>query len=362
MIFINNDENPWGDGPTNSPKNDKVKSFKRPQSSQQSPSIDDLTKSFRKQFGGGSGGGGENGGGIPPNILLLGPVLLLGLWLVSGFFRVQEGELGVVLRFGKMVSTAAPGLRYRLPFPFEEEYLCKVGVINKIDGVADNRDEDQTLILTGDENMVHTNYTVQWKIKDVTEYLFTAKNPDETIRVAAESVVRQVIAESTARLSLTEGRETISSHAQELLQKILDTYKMGVNVLNFQLQSVTAPSEVVEAFNDMQASLVDADRLKNEAESYRNDIIPRARGAAEQIKQEAEAYKQKVVAKATGDAARFDAVYEGYRNNRDVTSKRYYLETMAKVFAKANKTIIDSSVGNGVMPYVNLDKKQPKQK
>lgn len=354
------DDNPWGKASPPKNNDDKIRDFKKPSSSNNGPntSFDDLAKKFRDQFGGGSGGG--NNGGLPnlspfKNAFIIAPLLILGMWLASGFYRVQEGEQAVVLRFGKVANTSGAGLRYRLPYPFEMELICKVGVVNKIDGnVSTGKDEDQTLILTGDENMVHTNYTVQWKVKDVNEYLFTARNPDDTIRVAAESVIRQVIGQTTARLALTEGRENIGTQAQELLQKILDGYKLGVNVINFQLQSVTPPAQVIEAFNDMQASLVDADRLRNEAESYRNDIIPRARGEAEKIKQEAEAYKQQIVAKAKGEALRFEAVLEGYRNNKDVTTRRYYLEAMQQVLAKANKTIIDSSVGNGVMPYMNL--------
>lgn len=353
------DDNPW-DKPKAPKKDDKVKEFKRPSSKQSdAPSFDELSKKFKDHFG---GDGPNHGGPDLPNMknaFLAAPIIILVLWLVSGFFRVQEGEMGVVLRFGKMESTVGPGLRYHWPYPFESEIVRKVSVVNKIDG-NDIRDDENSLILTGDENMVHTNYTVQWKIKDISDYLFTARNPDATIRVAAESVIRQVIGKTKARLALTEGRESIGVEAQKLLQDILDGYKMGIHIINVQLQSVFPPQQVIEAFNDMQASLVDADRLRNEAESYRNDILPRARGEAEKIRQQAEAYKQEHVAKAKGDVLRFNAVYEGYKNNKDVVTKRYYLEALQEVLSKTSKTIIDSNVSQGVMPYLNLQNKQQK--
>ncbi|RZI46404.1 FtsH protease activity modulator HflK [Candidatus Finniella inopinata] len=312
-------------------------------------------------------------GGIPPLKAGVGGILLIvvaflvlvGFWLSSGFYRVQEGELAVVLRFGEVARISQPGLRYRLPSPIEVELIRNVAVLNKIDGGlkgdtgrSSTDAQEQNLILTGDENMVHTNYTVLWKIKDISEFLFTMRDPEGTIRVAAESSIREVLGQTTARLALTEGRETIGSKSQDLLQKILDIYKAGVQIVSVQLQRVEPPIQVVQAFNDMQASLVDADRLRNEAEAYRNDKLPRARGRATEILRAAEGYQQQIVAQARGEVSRFNAIASAYRLNPEITMRRYYLETMQKVLSRANKTIVGSGVaggkGTGLVPYINL--------
>jgi membrane protease subunit HflK len=202
--------------------------------------------------------------------------------------------------------------------------------------------------------MVYTNYTVLWKIRDLGEFLFAAREPESTIRVAAESAMREVLGQTTARLALTDGRGTIGTKSQELLQKILDSYKLGVQIVSVQLQRVEPPAQVIQAFNDMQASLVDGDRLKNEAEAYHSDILPRARGEAEKILQDSEAYRQEIVSQAEGEAARFNAIYASYRLNPKVTSTRLYFDTLQKVLKKNSKTIVDGKVGSGVMPYLNL--------
>lgn len=297
-------------------------------------------------------------------------LLLVGVWLFSGFFRVQEGELALVLRFGKLNRISHPGLRYRLPEPIETEIIRNVAVLNKIDGGLksdsgrSSESQEQNLILTGDENMVHTNYTVLWKIKDISDFIFIMRDPENTIRVAAESAIREVLGQTTARLALTEGRETIGAKSQDLLQRILDNYKAGVQIVSVQLQRVEPPMQVVQAFNDMQASLVDADRLRNEAEAYRNDKIPRARGKAKEIVKAAEAYQQQVVAQTKGEIARFNAFASAYHRHPEVTLKRHYFETMQKVLNHSNKTIISSNLAGGkgnnsIIPYLNL---QPPKK
>ncbi len=317
---------------------------------------------------GGTGDGGQKG---IVSLFIAAVFIVGGIWFSSGFYRVQEGELAVVLRFGEMVRISQPGLRYRLPTPIEYEIIKKVAVLNKIDGGlrADTgrttaEAQEQNLILTGDENMVHTNYTVLWKIKDISDYLFTLRDPEGTIRVAAESAIREILGQTTARLALTEGRETIGSKSQELLQKILDVYKAGVQVVSVQLQRVDPPVQVVQAFNDMQASLVDADRLRNEAEAYRNDKLPRARGKAMEILRSAEAYQQQIIAQIKGEVARFNSILASYKLNPEITTRRYYLETMQKVLAKGNKVFVSPGIeagkgGSGVVPYLNL---QPSKK
>lgn len=378
---------PWGGGsgngrrPTEGPSREAgEKKDSRPSSpwprregpsSQEGNSLDDLIDVIqdrvRKMMGGGGGGGTRpSGGGFKGGSskgswggagLLAAAALLL--WLGTGLYRVQEGEMGVVLRFGEMVRTSLPGLQYHLPAPFESVIVQKVAALNTIDGgmsVEKNSDStDATLILTGDENMVHTNYTVLWKIKDVSEYLFTTRNPDETIRVAAESVVREVIGQTTARLALTEGRGQIEIHAQEILQKLLDQYKMGIQVVSIQLQNVAPPREVVDAFNDLQASLVNADQSRNDAEAYRNEIIPRAEGEATRIVNDAMAYSQRKIAEANGEASRFLQVLQTFTQYPEITMKRYYLEAMRDVLSKATKIVLDEKVGKGMLPYLPLN-------
>lgn len=337
-------------------------------SSRANNSMDDLVDVIqdrvRKMMSGGGSApkGGGFRGGAPKGRWKVGVLLAAGvlvLWLSTGLYRVQEGEVGVVLRFGEMVRTSLPGLQYHLPAPFEAVIVQKVAVLNTIDGgmkMERNGDSaEATLILTGDENMVHTNYTVLWKIKDVSEYLFTTRDPDETIRVAAESVVREVIGQTTARLALTEGRGQIETRAQEILQRLLDQYKMGIQVVSIQLQNVAPPHQVVNAFNDLQASLVNADQSRNEAEAYRNEIIPRAEGDAAQIANEATAYSQRKIAEAEGEAARFIQVLNAFEKHPDITKKRYYLEAMRDILSKTTKIILDEKVGKGILPYLPLN-------
>jgi membrane protease subunit HflK len=327
--------------------------------------IDVLQDRVRKLVSGESSpnrkGGGGFKGDVPKGSWKFAALIVVGaifVWLGTGLYRVQEGEVGVVLRFGEMVRTSLPGLQYHLPAPFESVIVQKVAVLNTIDGgmKSGNSDSaDATLILTGDENMVHTNYTILWKIKDVSEYLFTARDPDETIRVAAESVVREVIGQTTARLALTEGRGQIEIRAQEILQRLLDQYKMGIQVVSIQLQNVAPPHQVVDAFNDLQASLVNADQSRNEAEAYRNEIIPRAEGQAAQIANEATAYSQRKIAEAQGEAERFNLVLEAFQEHPEVTIQRYWLETMQSILSKTTKIILDKKVGEGVLPYLPLN-------
>lgn len=298
----------------------------------------------------------KKSGGKPPVNSPLTLFLILGsfglLWLFSGFYRVQEGEVAVVMRFGEMVRTTGAGWNYHFPSPIENVIIKEISAVNKIDSNKDSG--EQSLILTGDENMVSTNYTVFWKIKDIAEFLFTARNPEATIRVASESALREVFGQTTARLALTEGREDISSKTQELLQKIMDQYKMGVQIINVQLQRVEPPAQVIETFNDMQASLVDADRLRNEAEAYRNDILPRARGEASKIIADAEAYKGQVVSIAEGEAKRFSDIEKVAMTNKEVSTTKIYLEKVEKILKNAKKIIVDEKAGQGIVPYYNL--------
>ena len=356
---------PWGKGPSDG--DDKKESgpwgkSSDPQSKKPldiDETINLFQRRIKKTFNQGGGNGPNGLPNISANLVVVGVVCVIVLWSLTGFYRVQEGELATVTRFGEMVRISAPGLRYHLPSPIESVMVTKVAAVNTISGGlregATEDNADKTLILTGDENMVHTDYTILWKIKDVTEFLFNARDPEITIKVAAESVIREVIGQTTAKAALTEGRDAIGTTAQTLLQKLMDQYKLGIQIVSVQLQNVAPPKEVVESFNGLQASLTDADRLSNEAEAYRNDILPRARGQATQILQDAEGYKQTKIAEAEGEASRFLQVLQAYQKNQIVGMKRLYFDAMDKVLADVKEIIvIDPKAGNNVLPYLPL--------
>ena len=325
------------------------------------PDIDKIIREFqekiKKFLPGGSSSGGKQA------ILVL--VILGFVWLASGLYRVLPDEQGVVLRFGKFVTTTQPGLHYHFPTPFERVLTPKVTKVNRVDvgfrpasdtgrssGVGNVPEE--SLMLTGDENIVDINYSVFWVIKDAGKFLFNIQSPIETVKATSETAMREVIAKNEIQTILTEGRSNIEVEVQEITQQILDEYNSGIQITQVQTQQADPPAQVIDAFRDVQAARADRERAKNEAEAYANDVIPRARGEAEQVLQQAEAYKKEVVAKAEGEASRFLAIYGEYKNAKQVTQERMYLETMEKVLADIDKVIIDKDSGSGVVPYLPL--------
>jgi membrane protease subunit HflK len=290
----------------------------------------------------------------------------IALWGFSGFFRVEPDELGVVMRFGKFQREAPPGLNYHLPYPIETALTPQALRINKID-IGFNLLRDSTmrdvpaesLMLTGDENIVDVDFSVLWKIKPnhVGDYLFNVQSPESTVKAVAESTMREVIGRSNIQGILTGARQTIETAVQGLMQKTLDDYSAGVVVQQVQLQKVDPPAQVLDAFRDVQAARSDLERAANEAQIYANRVVPEARGRAAKAIQDAEAYREQTVAEARGQASRFSQVYEQYKKAPDVTRKRIYLETMEGVLGAANKTIIDSRAqsNTGVVPYLSLD-------
>jgi membrane protease subunit HflK len=216
---------------------------------------------------------------------------------------------------------------------------------------------EEALMLTGDENIVDINFTVLWVVKDAKSYLFNIRNPEGTVKSAAESAMREIVGETPIAQALAEGRGKIETETQKLLQSILDSYGSGIEITLVQLQKVDPPNPVIESFRDVQRALADRERLRNEAESYRNDILPRARGDAVKIQQDAEAYRAEIVARSQGDADRFTAVYNAYKVSEDVTAQRLYLETMEEILKNSNKVVIDKGVAGqngGVLPYLPL--------
>jgi len=325
------------------------------------PDIDEVVKKIQNTINRFTGGG--KGGSKP---VLFGLIILAIVWALSGLYRVLPDEQGVVLRFGKFVNTTQPGLNYHFPYPIESALTPKVTKVNRIDigfrserdtgftsgGVADVPEE--SLMLTGDENIVNIDFSVFWVIKDAGKFLFKIQDPQGTVKAAAETAMREVIARSNIQPILTEGRSVIENDTQEIIQEILDEYNSGIQITQVQTQKADPPDQVIDAFRDVQAARADMERSKNEAEAYANDVIPRARGEAAKILQAAEAYKKEVVAKAEGEASRFLAIYNEYAKAKQVTQERMFLETMEKVLADINKIIIDKNSGSGVVPYLPL--------
>ena len=303
------------------------------------------------------GGGGGKG-------LLLVIAILIGFWMFSGFYRVQPDQQGVVLRFGEWVQTTEPGLRWHLPYPIETVERPSVEKISQIDvgfqtlGTGDRagkRDvEEESLMLTGDQNIIDIDFTVQWKISDAGRYLFEIRDPEATVKIAAESAMREIIGRTDLQPALTESRGEVEAQTKTLLQEVLTEYQAGIEITELKLQDVQPPPPVIDAFNDVQRALQDLDRLRNEADAYRNDILPRARGEAQRVVQEAEAYKERLVNEADGEAQRFVSVYEAYRQNPEVARRRMYLETMQGVLSASDKVILDKSAG-GTVPYLPLN-------
>ena len=325
------------------------------------PDIDEIIKKIQKTINRFLPGGSAKGG----KPLILGLIILAIIWAASGLYRVLPDEQGVVLRFGQYKTTTQPGLNYHIPYPIETVLTPKVTKVNRMDvGFRSERDTgfsstavadvpEESLMLTGDENIVNIDFSVFWLIKDAGQFLFKIQDPPATVKAAAETAMREVIAKSKLQSILTEGRSKIEIETQEIAQGLLDEYESGIEITQVQTQKADPPDEVIDAFRDVQAARADMERAKNEAEAYANDVIPRARGDAAKILQEAEAYKKQVVAAAEGEASRFLAIYTEYAKAKVVTQERMYLETMEKVLADIDKVIIDKKAG-GVVPYLPL--------
>ena len=288
-------------------------------------------------------------------------LVLVLLWLASGLYQVQPNEEGVVLRFGAYHETTMPGLHYHLPYPIENVHKVNITQERSINlGVQESQNISantftESHMLTGDENIVDINLTIVWRVENAKDYLFNMQNPDQTVRVAAQSVLREIVGQSQMMPIISGDRGKVEDETKEELQKVLNEFGAGIRIVRVKLQKADPPKQVVDAFNEVQRAKADMERFKNEAEAYRNEILPKSHGEAAQRLQNAEAYRQAVVNKAQGEADRFLSVYGAYKNGKDVTTKRLYLETMEKVLGNSDKLIIDSGK-NGVIPYLPLDK------
>ncbi len=295
-------------------------------------------------------------------------MLLAALWLASGFYQVQPSEQGVVLRFGRYVDTTDAGLHYHLPYPIEDVIKVNVTQERSINlGSAENRDYrnnafTESHMLTGDENIVDINLTIVWKIKDAKDYLFSMRSPDVTVSVAAQSVLREIVGQSEMQPIITGDRGKVEDDTKDELQRVLDEFGAGIQIVRVKLQKADPPREVVDAFNEVQRAKADMERFKNEAEAYRNEVLPKAHGKAAQILQDAEAYKATMINKAQGEADRFASVYAAYKAGKDVTVKKMYLDALEEVLQKSNKVIVDPSQKGNLLPILQLNNPQPQTK
>ncbi len=339
-----NNNNPWGGG-SNQNNN---------------PDFDEIMNSLRKRFGKfyPSGPSGNR-------FILLIVFIIFVIWLLSGFYSVGTQEQGIVLRFGDYSRTTQPGLHYHLPNPIERVLLPQVTSVNRIDigfraldGNSNARRDvsSESKMITGDENIVDIDFRVMWKISMAENFLFNLQDPEETVKVAAESVMRGIIGQIKIESALTDAKELIQSRARSKLQELVDEYGAGIEIRDVQLLSVNPPSEeVIDAFNDVQRARQERDKLINEAEAFFNDVVPRARGESAQLVAQAEAYSEEIVNRAKGDASRFNDIYKSYLSSKDVTVKRIYLETFEEILGNVNKVIIDTEVSqSGVLPFLPL--------
>lgn len=364
MAWKNQGGGPWGSGPKGPWGSGPQPVGPRP------PDLEDLLRRGQDRLQQLLPGGYFSGLGIA--LILIGA---LAIWGMSGFYRVQSEELGIVLRFGKYVRDASPGLNYHLPYPIETVLLPKALRVNTItigwvpgDDVTRRRSRrdvpEESLMLTGDENIVDVEFTVFWRIKPngAADYLFNIQNPEGTVKAVAESAMREVIGHREIQPILTTAREEVQVAVQELMQKTLDRYGSGIQIQQVQLEPVNPPQQVVEAFNDVQNAKTDYERLQNEAQTYANQKVPDAKGQAAQITQAAEGYKQQAVAEARGQSSRFLKVYDEYAKAKDVTRERIYLETMERILGNSDKLIYDGGAGSqGVVPYLPLSELSPRR-
>jgi len=340
---------------------------------QQPPDLEELIRQMQSGLGGMFGGGGRGGRsgrrggrGAPIVLILAGILIAWTLWPGSVFYQVQPDEQGVVLRFGQYHRTELPGLRLKLPAPFETMQRPKVTRVNEetIGFALSSRGEAsrdvpvESLMLTGDENIVDIDFSVFWVIGDAKDFLFNIRNPSGAVKAVAESAMREVVGSSELAQVIGEGRGLVEQSVQALLQTTLDEYGSGVLITQVQLRNASVPGRVIEAFNDVVRAGQDAEGTVNQAEEYRNNLVPRARGAAAQVVQAAEAYREAVVAEAGGEAERFNLIYAEYARAPEVTRRRMYLETMERVLNRSDKIIMDSEASQGVVPYLPLNELQ----
>ena len=365
----NNDKNnPWGEAkpprkrtitPIQPPGRPRGGTGGRgPSSGGEGPDIEMLMRKGRQEWQKFSGG--DNG----LRSFMLGALILIFLWGISGFYRIEPSEHGVILRFGEIVETrTSPGWGWHVPAPIETIDILNVSQERRLPiGIdAGGRDiPSESLMLTGDENIIDLDFVVLWNIQDSVNYLYTIRDPAQTLQKVAESAMREIIARTKLEEVLAPERAGIEIAARELIQTIIDGYSAGIRINGVELQDVKPPEQVADAFNEVNRAQADRERFINEAQAYRNDILPRAEGQAAQLLQDAEAYKGKVVSHAIGEADRFNKIYESYRQARAVTERRLYLETMEAILRNADVMILGEDAAKSAVPYLPLDSRKTK--
>ena len=351
-----NNGGPWGNGPQRGPSGGP-------------PDLEELLRRSQDRLKQVLPGGG--GGGLGWRTVLVAGVAVAVLWLATGFYRVEQGEVGVEMVFGRYVGMTQPGLNYNWPYPVGSvetpdvlrirETTVGLREIEPVRGGPSSGVDvpEESLMLTADENIVDVDFKVLWRISNAPDYLFNIQNPEATVKAVSESAMREVVGRTNIQRVLTDQREQVQVQVQSLMQHILDTYKSGIEINQVQMLKVDPPQQVIDAFRDVQAARADQERVQNEAQAYANRVIPEARGEASQIVESANGYRDRSVAEAQGQTSRFLSILAEYSKAPDITRERLYLETMQKVLGSSDKIIIDDKAGGpGVVPYLPLDRLQ----
>ena len=338
------------------------------------PDLDEMLRKLQQKLAGLFGGRGSPGNSGPsePSPPFNGPspaffggsiafivILVVGVWLASGFYIVEEGRRGVVLRLGKYIETTNPGPRWHIPYPIESAEVVNVSGVRTVEvgyrGNPKNKQPQEALMLTDDENIVDVQFAIQYTLKGPEDYLFNNRNPDDNVLQAAETAIREIVGKSKMDFVLNQGRSEVASRVKVLMQQILDRYKTGINITTVNLQNVQPPEQVQASFDDAVRAQQDRERFKNEGQAYANSVVPNARGVAARLIEEANGYKQTAIATAQGDASRFRQILAEYEKAPGVTRERLYLEAMQQILSNTSKVIVDQKGGSNLL-YLPLDK------
>lgn len=337
------------------------------------PDLDEILRKLQQKLAGifgarrPNGPAGPSGPSMPngPSAAFFGGsiafmvLLIVAVWLASGFYIVEEGRRGVVLRLGKYIETTGPGPRWHIPFPIESAEVVNVSGVRTVEvgyrGNPKNKQPQEALMLTDDENIVDVQFAIQYTLKGPEDYLFNNRNPDDNVLQAAETAIREIVGKSKMDFVLSQGRSEVASRVKVLMQQILDRYKTGINITTVNLQNVQAPEQVISAFEDVVRAGQDRERFKNEGQAYANSVVPNARGVAARLLEEANGYKQTAIATAQGDASRFRQILSEYEKAPGVTRERLYLESMQQILSNTSKVIVDQKAGSNLL-YLPLDK------
>ena len=309
--------------------------------------VRDIQRKLASLFGRGGGGAGQGGEPISGGLIGIVAIVLLAIWAATGIYTVDAAERGIVLRFGAYESTAQPGLGWHLPWPIE--------TVEKVNIGATERLSYQGSMLTRDENIVNVDLVVQYRRTDPKKYLFSMRDPEDTLADATASAIREIVGRNLLDFILTDGRAEVAAQTQELLQATLDSYNAGITIYEVNLQEANFPREVESSVQDAIKAREDRERRILEAQSYSNEILPKARGEAEKRRQDAEAYKARVVADAEGEADRFSQVLVEYKKAPGVTRERMYIETLQEILANSTKVLLDTGNGGNNVMYLPLD-------